>query len=345
VPDERKAAEPARTRILRRILGELRRFLVAGAALAAVCTLAGFVARTWWCFELTCHFRAQYFVVLVAAALGQAATKQWRSAVLFGAFGIVNLALIVPLYVPPETPPPRAERRVRVLLVNVHTANRRSKAVLALVERTRPDVVVLAEVNDAWLATLSELRRTFPHSVEQPRNDNFGIALFSRHPLRGARVVHLGRAGVPSIFARVGVPGAGFGALATHPLPPSSADYARHRNAQLDAVAAFAARHDAPLLVLGDLNVTPWSPYFSDLLKTAGLRDSARGHGIQPTWPAGAFWLWVPIDHCFHSPETRVVDRRVGPDIGSDHYPLIVELAVPAGAPEPKGELAGNSDT
>jgi endonuclease/exonuclease/phosphatase (EEP) superfamily protein YafD len=80
--------------------------------------------------------------------------------------------------------------------------------------------------------------------------------------------------------------------------------------------------------LLGDLNVTPWSPYFQELLAATGLRDSARGWGLQPSWPTMSLLLRVPIDHCLISPELHVTERTLGPDIGSDHFPLLVTLAV-----------------
>jgi endonuclease/exonuclease/phosphatase (EEP) superfamily protein YafD len=36
--------------------------------------------------------------------------------------------------------------------------------------------------------------------------------------------------------------------------------------------------------------------------------------------------LRVPIDHLVHSEVISVRDRRLGPDLGSDHFPLVVEI-------------------
>ena len=80
------------------------------------------------------------------------------------------------------------------------------------------------------------------------------------------------------------------------------------------------------MVLLGDLNCTVWSPYFGRLVRDSGLKDSSRGWGVQPSWPAGNWLLRIPIDHCLHSPEVRVVRRGIGPDVGSDHFPVIVEM-------------------
>lgn len=80
---------------------------------------------------------------------------------------------------------------------------------------------------------------------------------------------------------------------------------------------------------MGDFNMTPWSPKFRQLVADSHLRDTVRGFGLQPTWPAGAPQFWIPIDHVLVSPDILVVDRRVGPDLGSDHYPVIVDIQLP----------------
>jgi endonuclease/exonuclease/phosphatase (EEP) superfamily protein YafD len=117
--------------------------------------------------------------------------------------------------------------------------------------------------------------------------------------------------------------------IATHPLPPIGAAYAAERNAQLQAVGEAAVDLDSPVIVAGDLNTTSWSPCFRDLLSTSQLRDSRRGWGIHPTWPGPLAALGIPIDHVLVSPEIEIVRRVVGPQIGSDHRPVLVDLSVP----------------
>jgi endonuclease/exonuclease/phosphatase (EEP) superfamily protein YafD len=57
------------------------------------------------------------------------------------------------------------------------------------------------------------------------------------------------------------------------------------------------------------------------------LRDTRAGFGIQASWPTQIPPLGIPLDHCLVSPELVVLDRRLGPAVGSDHRPVILELA------------------
>ena len=63
------------------------------------------------------------------------------------------------------------------------------------------------------------------------------------------------------------------------------------------------------------------------LVSEGGLRNSQIGFGLQPSFSAKSiFPLRVPIDHLLHSEDIRVRDRRLGPAMGSDHFPLVVDL-------------------
>lgn len=67
---------------------------------------------------------------------------------------------------------------------------------------------------------------------------------------------------------------------------------------------------------------------FSRLIRETGLQNGARGRGLAPTWPAMFFPMLIPLDYCLASQEFTVAEVRRGPDIGSEHYPLIVELGL-----------------
>lgn len=305
--------------------------LLGGGAIVTALTLAGFLGRAWWRFDLMAHFRLQYLLCLWAVALGLAALRRFRLAGLAVLVSLINLALVAPLYLgsPHDGPgrgPGEGRMRLRAVSVNVSRSNKNHEAVRGLVRREDPDFLLVMEFTERWLDDLSDLTSTYPHVIGRPRAGHFGIALFSKHPFASADIEHIGPKGLPSIVARVDLGDRELTLIGTHPRPPTSPNGARARNAHLAAIAERVRPLEPPVLLLGDLNVTPFSPYFHRLLDESGLRDSSPGHGYQPTWPTYAPGFLIPIDHCLYSPGIRIADRRIGPDIGSDHLPLIVDF-------------------
>jgi endonuclease/exonuclease/phosphatase (EEP) superfamily protein YafD len=294
-------------------------------------TLAGWLSWWWLPCELASHFRVQYLWIGLICALGLAAARQWRDAALAAVPVLLNLAAIAPLYWPSSTP--RSESAsLRVASINVYSGNRRHADVLKFIADTRPDVVLLLEVTTDWRDLLDALAADYPFQKIELQGGNFGMALFSRVPWESATVREFGSAGLPSIVARLQWQGETVILLGTHPVPPGGSEMWRLRNEQFEAMAAFCIAQTEPVVVLGDLNSTSWSAHFGTLLDGTRLRDSRKGFGVQASWPAWSPLPRISIDHCLVSPEITVRKRFIGPDVGSDHYPLVVDLAVDEGA-------------
>lgn len=301
--------------------------------LACLATLAGFAGQFWWGFELATHFRVQYALVLGGFALILLALRQWRWLALFGAFALLNLAFVIPAFweEAPTTPVIAAGNlsTLRALLANVNADNRDSERLRRLIAESDPDVILLLEATPWLLDRLRDLGERYPHRIAEPREDLFGIALFSCHPFARSQIVRFGdAASPPAIVATIIAGERSFTLIGAHPWPPVSAMLAEGRNEQLRTLATKVRQTQPPLLVLGDLNISPWSPWFGRLLADSGLRDSRRGRGIQPSWPAEWWPLWIPIDHALFSEGIRIRHREIGPAIGSDHYPVIVDFQV-----------------
>jgi len=312
--------------------------LTVATALLLALTVAGWCGGWHWLLDLTSHFRGSW---LVASAVGVAvALPRPRSA----AFVCAGLALLgnawamLPFWMPagPALPAAVAAAPDRepvpplsLVSVNVHRSNPdRSRAVAYLRDR-RPDVAVLLEVSAAWMADLSSLDAIYPHRIVEPRDDNFGIAVLSRWPLADGRVVRLGGTTFPNIVTTVRFHGRDLHLVATHPHPPFDGTRTAALVSQLAAVADTSAAATGPRVVAGDFNATPWSVAYRTFAARSGLRDTALGRGVQPTWNARRVAPRIPIDHVFTSPDLAVLRRAVGPDIGSDHFPVEVTLVLP----------------
>ena len=142
-------------------------------------------------------------------------------------------------------------------------------------------------------------------------------------------------AGAFPLFGQAADPPSGGGDIAGFPafrpirmhlLPPVNALWAAERNGQLLRIAELVHDSEAAPVVCGDFNMTPYSPYFRRLLASTGLQDARRRHGPGWTWPAGFAPLAVAIDHCLSGEETNVNGIEVLGDIGSDHYPLLIDI-------------------
>lgn len=299
--------------------------------LTCIASLIGLGGQFWWVFELASHFRPQYVLILSLCLPLLLFQRHYRWAVVFGLFILLNSTLLAPRLVPRVEATTHSEvtqPTFRVLLANINFSNRDYSQIRRSILEYQPDFIVLLEATPWLLEQLSEFAAHYPHRIAVPQEDPFGIALLSRHPFARTEIIRLGPAELPSIIAEIVANQQRFTVLGTHPPPPINAESAQDRNAQLTDLAAFVRQAQQPLLLLGDLNLSPWSPYFERLLTTSGLHDSAEGRGILPTWPVGLPLLWIPIDHVLFSNGIQILHRETGSALGSDHYPVIVDFQI-----------------
>jgi endonuclease/exonuclease/phosphatase (EEP) superfamily protein YafD len=293
-------------------------------------TVLGWIGAPWWAAlaqHLTLHLGAVALLCWLALWIGRGWLTKWLALLL----AVVHLGPVAWTWMPgPIAAPPALP--VRVMSVNLLSSNTATAAVMAWIRSEQPDLVAAQEVSPAWATALNEaLAVSHPHRLVQPSTDNFGIALYSRWPLPGARTDLLGGP-VPSVIARID---AGDGAatraiqvIVTHPPPPMSGQYAEWHDRQTAALADLVAASRDPVVLVGDLNATPGSAAHRRLL-AAGLRDTRQGHGWEPTWPASLGWAGIPIDHVLVSPAVGCPRRDLSPDLGSDHRGVVADLRIP----------------
>ncbi len=296
--------------------------------LAAFGTIAGFLGQYAWWMDLGSHFRVQYAILFTFLTIYYALCKKKRWALGALSLAFVNAMPVAMFLLPRAAATSASGASFRAMLINVNTERGDPARVITAITKENPDIVVLEEISDEWVKALDPVLKTYPVRKIEPRNDNFGIGLFTRIPCVSTRVEYLGDAKVPSIFAEIMPDDRKLTLITTHPLPPGGSEYSSCRNEQLDKVAKEAATIQGPVLLLGDLNVTPWSYYYRRFVKTSELHDSAKGRSINPTWPSFFPLLGIQIDHCFHSDEVVISSRRVGRNVGSDHYPLTMDFSL-----------------
>ena len=303
------------------------------AALLFGITVAGWCGAWHWCLDLTSHFRAYW---LVASFVGLVLCLHAPRSFAFACCALAlagNAAAVLPFWLPTRTAAAPGANTRPLSLVSVNLLRRNadtSRAVDYLRER-KPDVAVLVEIDAEWLESLASLAELYPFRVVEPREDNFGIAVLSRWPLADGRVFECGGTPYPNIMATVRFHDREVRLFATHPHPPFDAALTDALTGQLRTLADEAAAARGPRIVAGDFNATPWSLPYRVFTARSGLRDTALGHGAQPTWNARHPAPRIPIDQVFASTDLVVQSRAVGPDIGSDHLPVEVTFLLPTG--------------
>lgn len=316
-------ADPKPILTFRRVLVLL---VAAPTLFVLLLTIASFFARHWWRAEQFCHFRLQYGWLLALAAVALLLTREKRFAALAAIGAAVNFGFVLPIYFPSAQPRSNGAT-TKIVSYNLLSSNDRYDDVGDFLRQEQADVVLLYEVSLEWDLQLKKLDDLYPHQHLIPQRNNFGIAVLSKVSWEQIGIVDYGTQNAPSLIIRFqDLPGPRT-IIATHPLPPASPQATEMRNLQLEKIATDSRRARKPVVVCGDLNITSYSPFFRDLLRNGHLRDSRQGLGVQASWsPRIPLLFTIPIDHCLVSAEIEVASRRVGPKLGSDHRPVIVEL-------------------
>ena len=308
------------------LLHRLETLLCIATLATVAASVAAVFATAWWILELFAHFRAQYAAALLLALAVLALRRRWLWCAATLPALALNAAALAAYWPRSATADPPAGERLTVMSVNLNNDHGEPAGFLEIVEEASPDLVLLVEFSPGWDAAAERLAADYPHQVKAPRSGVFGIALLSRFPLIERRVFEL--VTTPAIDVRIERPGGRVRVIGVHLVPPTSADRARARNRQLEALATLTRRESDPLIVLGDFNATPYSPFFSAYLRDSELRDSRSARGWDFSWPTFLPILGIPIDHCLVSEQFAVLDHRRGRAFGSDHYPVTAELVL-----------------
>jgi endonuclease/exonuclease/phosphatase (EEP) superfamily protein YafD len=234
----------------------------------------------------------------------------------------------------PTPPAPASAPQLTLITINLWSANLSLATVEQLIRTENPDIIVAQEAWPPWKGFLESLAPEYRLQAGCRYDSDCNVVILSR--LRLIQVVAAPDNGIAAI--RLELP-ARFGAgavdvLGVHLTRPGSRAAAHDQIAQ---VAAMGARLAPSVLAAGDFNTTPWSRLRTlDRALPATRRTRAMLTWPTPTRTFTPLQLRSPtaiaaIDHVYASDDWRVVAVRRGPDVGSDHYPIIASFALERG--------------
>jgi endonuclease/exonuclease/phosphatase family metal-dependent hydrolase len=300
---------------------------------ATVCALG---ARHFWLFDLAIHFRVQYAAMglIGFALLLVARAPAW--ALLALGVAAWNAMYAAPALMTHHPAPPRVAGeaatgdpvRLRVAALNVLYSNNDYSRVADFVQREKPDAVAMLEMTAQWRQAMAGLDKMYPHRYQTMGVGGRGITFWTRLPMKDVSVLPIGVRQEPAIQATLEVQGREVRIFAVHltwPLAPASAG---RRNRQIELLAERARAVTLPLVVMGDMNVTPFSPHFQQLLTDSRLRSAAEGFGWQASWPSFFPLAGIQIDHALVNSRVVVEHFTRGAATGSDHLPVVADLVL-----------------
>jgi len=299
-----------------RALGTL---LTGGGCLAAWLSLAGgFVPA----LDALASFLPLFGVATLLGLLLARRRRGWTVAAAL--LGLMPVAIGVVPELTREIPIARAGApQIRLLTHNVWRGNRDPADTAQAIIDAKPDVVMLQEVDGSFRPMLAALNQHFAYATECPPGCD--LAIFSRWPIADSdyflKDADGRKFGPAMLWARIVVSGERpFTVVTLHYPRPTSRDQAVRRR---DVARALIRIDRGPLIVAGDMNLTPWAAAMRE--QDRAFAPLTRMTRALPSWPR--VFPVLPIDQLYAGPDWGLVSARRLPATGSDHVPILVTLA------------------
>ncbi len=295
-------------------------------------TLLSYFGSSSYIFEIFSHFKQQY-LFLFLLSIGFFALfyrrEQPRKWLLISLIGFsFNALAIFPLYLPSKvTASTQTEsQQFSVLLANVLSSNQSKQKFVKLIQKKQADFVIALEIDRLWANALQEISSDYPYKIVIPRNDNFGIALYSKHSLTNIHKLDFAKNNIPSIASVAHIAGKEVQIIATHPFPPFTRSFAQQQKSHFRALSKYIKKSKSATVIVGDLNTAFWSSAYKDLIELSALKNTRQGFGIIPSWSVNSI-LQLALDHVLVSENIQTLNIQAMQSIDSDHLPIYVELS------------------
>ncbi|MEX0882488.1 MAG: endonuclease/exonuclease/phosphatase family protein, partial [Cyclobacteriaceae bacterium] len=127
-----------------------------------------------------------------------------------------------------------------------------------------------------------------------------------------------------------------------HPEPPKPGTDTYERDTELLLIGKEIKENPQPVIVAGDLNDVGWSQTSKLFREYSQLVDPREGRGFYNTYNVFLPLFRYPLDHVFYSNDFGLVSIEKLEEVGSDHYPILIELTFEPDASDP--EEVDNTD-
>jgi endonuclease/exonuclease/phosphatase (EEP) superfamily protein YafD len=298
-------------------------FLVLSTAFLAIATLLAILFPRAPLLGVSQHWGLQLWWLSLVAAIVEIAVGAWWMAIPAIA---AMLYWGVRLFGRPRIRAKGGRALLRIASANLYFSNTRHQRAVQSLSALGADVVAMCEVTPQARNALRALERDLPHALDTCQPDGiYGLVVLSRFPIR-LRSQGVGDDPLPRHLAvDLDVGGRTISLVVIHPGNPLRFERAHRIPGEFTATVTLCNEAARDLILIGDCNAAGWSHAARQLERDAGLVNDRR---IRPSWPV---WLPAPIrlplDHVWVRGRIQLAAARLGKPFGSDHLPLIADLA------------------
>ncbi len=307
------------------MLNKILHFItIAGILIGSLLTLISILTPVYPPAELINHFRP--FILIGAAFLLFFCLMLRKRKMIYLTLMIftVNLMLIFPAlnYVNTLTKQQNGDK-VTLLTFNVHITNTDMSKAKSYILHKKPDIIVFQEFGFQQEHLLEQLKKEYPYQISCARNISCFLAMISKRPFTNASTKNSTAVSPPIVTATFkDKNNKKFKVIGTHiswPFNPYSQEM------DLNWLAKYSKKDKTPVVILGDFNHTPWSWRLTKFSSKSGLGRHAT---LLRSWPANMFFPMFLIDHVFSSKEISNIEISTGPDLNSDHLPVLATITI-----------------
>ena len=215
---------------------------------------------------------------------------------------------------------------IKLMIFNISYNNptENFENIKSLILSEKIDILQFQEVSPQMNKKIRSLKSIFPYStgLDKPL-DLFDSLILSKYPLLNTEIGQHRLVQTNFILNEKKI-----SILGIHLFPGGTQVNLNYALQQTNYLKEAVNNINTNLILLGDLNMTSSSKRFTNFLKDTNLYTYSSFKNITSTWPAFLpNYLGIQIDHVLFTKNFRLISKKIANNFGSDHRPLIVELA------------------
>ena len=219
-----------------------------------------------------------------------------------------------------------SNNKLRLMTINLFYDNPVSnfENIREMILYEKPDIIQFQEFSPQMIDKIKNLKSIFTYSTEINKHMSlFDSVILSKYPLINSSVENYNIIQTSLSVNETEI--AVFGIHLNNQLSPKRFNLALK---QMDYLKTLIENSNKNIILIGDLNMTSASRRFSNFLKETNLYTYTSYNNPTSTWPAFLpNFLGVQLEHVLFSKNFKLINKKTTNNFGSDHRPLIVDLA------------------